>query len=75
MHVRVYSPDNRFSMAIARRMTPDAEPVTTRESAFHPRIAELTESFVEYNGYWLADHFNGLGARRASTGPAARRSW
>ncbi len=35
VHVRVYSPENRFSMAIARRVTADAEPVLTRETAFH----------------------------------------
>ena len=36
VHVRVYPPENRFSMAIARRVTADAEPVLTRETAFHP---------------------------------------
>ena len=39
IHVRVYSPENRFSMAIARRVTADAEPVMTRETAFHPRTS------------------------------------
>ena len=37
VHVRVYSPENRFQMAIAHRVTPDAEPVMTKETAFHPR--------------------------------------
>ena len=37
VHVRVYSPENRFSMAIAHRVTPEAEPVMTKETAFHPR--------------------------------------
>jgi aminomethyltransferase len=62
VHVRVYSPENRFSMAIARRVTADAEPVLTRESAFHPRTSELTKSFVEYRGYWLPHCFNNEGA-------------
>jgi len=62
VHVRVYPPQNRFSMAIARRVTADAEPVLTRESAFHSRTGALTESFVEYRGYWLPHCFNNEGA-------------
>jgi aminomethyltransferase len=61
IHVRVYSPENRFSTAIARRVTPEAEPVLTKETAFHPRTTELTESFVEYRGYWLPHCFNNEG--------------
>ena len=61
VHVRVYSPQNRFSMAIARRVTADAEPELTRETAFHPRTSELTKSFVEYRGYWLPHCFNNEG--------------
>ena len=62
IHVRVYSPENRFSMAVAHRVTPEAEPVLTKETAFHPRTSELTESFVEYRGYWLPHCFNNEGA-------------
>ncbi|MBV9047309.1 MAG: aminomethyltransferase family protein, partial [Solirubrobacterales bacterium] len=58
VHVRVYPPENRFSVGIARRVTADAPAVLTRETAFHPRTSELTESFVEYRGYWLAHCFN-----------------
>jgi glycine cleavage system T protein (aminomethyltransferase) len=58
IHVRVYSPENRFSTAIAHRVTPEAEPVLTKETAFHPRTSELTESFVEYRGYWLPHCYN-----------------
>jgi aminomethyltransferase len=61
VHVRVYSPENRFSTAIARRVTADAEPELTRDTAFHPREAELTKSFVEYRGYWLPHCFNNEG--------------
>ena len=61
VHVRVYSPENRFSKAIAHRVTPEAEPVMTKETAFHPRTAELTKSFVEYRGYWLPHCFNNEG--------------
>jgi aminomethyltransferase len=61
VHVRVYSPENRFSMAIARRVTADAPAVLTKETAFHPRTSELTKSFVEYRGYWLPHCFNNEG--------------
>jgi glycine cleavage system T protein (aminomethyltransferase) len=61
VHVRVYSPENRFSTAIAHRVTPEADPVMTKETAFHPRTSELTESFVEYRGYWLPHCFNNEG--------------
>jgi aminomethyltransferase len=62
VHVRVYSPENRFSMAIARRVTADAPAVLTQETAFHPRTSGLTKSFVEYRGYWLPHCFNNEGA-------------
>ncbi len=62
IQVRVYPPENRFSTAIAHRVTPEAEPVLTKETAFHPRTSELTESFVEYRGYWLPHCFNNEGA-------------
>lgn len=62
IHVRVYSPENSFSMAIAHRVTPDADPVLTKQTGFHPRIAELTRNHVEYRGYWLPNSFNNEGA-------------
>ena len=61
IHVRVYSPDNSFSLAIAHRVTPEAEPVMTKETAFHPRTSALTGNMVEYRGYWLPDCFTGSG--------------
>jgi aminomethyltransferase len=61
VHVRVYEPHNRFSMAVARRVTADAPPVLTQETAFHPRTSQLTKSFVEYRGYWLPHCFNNEG--------------
>jgi len=62
VHVRVYAPDNTFSVAIARRVTADAEPVLTRETSFHPKTSELTKSFTEYRGYWLPHCFDNEGA-------------
>ncbi|MGH2595139.1 MAG: DUF1989 domain-containing protein, partial [Actinomycetota bacterium] len=62
IHVRVYPAGHGFSKAIAHRVTPDAEPVLTKKTTFHPRIEELTRNVVEYSGYWLPTHFNGEGA-------------
>ena len=62
VHVRVYPAENTFSVAIARRVTPEAEAVLTRETTFHPRTSELTKSFVEYRGYWLPHCYNNEGA-------------
>jgi aminomethyltransferase len=59
IHVRVYRPENRFSLAIAHRVTPEADPVMTKETAFHPRTSALTRDLVEYRGYWLPDCFQG----------------
>jgi len=62
VHVRVYSPENRFSMAIAHRVTPEAEPVMTKETGFHPRWSKLTRNVTEYRGYWLPTCFTNEGA-------------
>jgi aminomethyltransferase len=49
-------------MAIAHRVTADAEPELTKESGFHARTSALTKSFLEYRGYWLPQHFDNEGA-------------
>ncbi len=62
VHVRVYPAKERFSAAIAHRVTPDAEPKLTRDTGFRPRTGELTSRFSEYNGYWLPTEYDNLGA-------------
>lgn len=62
IHVRVYSEKERFSIAMANRKTPDADPQLTRESGFHPGTAALTRQFVDYRGFWTPTHFDGYGA-------------
>jgi aminomethyltransferase len=57
IHVRTYSGAEKFTRAVARRMSPDAEPVMTRETAFHSSFAKHTRDFVEYKGFWLANSF------------------
>ena len=62
IHVRVYPAERRFSMAIAHRVTPDAEPKLTRETGFQPRWSEQTRRTIEYRGYWLPTSFDNHGA-------------
>ena len=57
IHVRSYAATERFQRASAWRATPDAEPVMTRESAFHPNFAALTRDFTDYRGFWLPSTF------------------
>ena len=61
IHVRTYSDKQRFTRAVAYRMTPDAEPQLTRETAFHPRLSALTRNYTEYRGYWLPTRFSNDG--------------
>jgi len=62
VHVRVYPAKERFSAAIAHRVTPDAEPKLTQETGFHEKTSALTSRFTEYNGFWLPTSFDNLGA-------------
>ncbi len=62
IHIRVYSPEHKFSAAIAHRVTPDAEAQLTKKTGFHERIEALTGRFTEYRGYWLPTAFNNDGA-------------
>ena len=62
IHIRVYSDKERFSIAMANRKTPDADPVLTRESGFHPGTSALTRNHIDYRGWWTPTHFDGYGA-------------
>ncbi len=62
IHVRVYDAHQTFSRAIARRVTPEADPVLTKDTAFSPRWGELTRRTTEYRGYWLPTSFSSEGA-------------
>ncbi|MFG1394785.1 DUF1989 domain-containing protein [Xanthobacter agilis] len=62
IHVRTYAAASRFQRAVAWRPFPDAEPIMTRESAFHANFAALTRDFVEYRGFWLPNAFPGTDA-------------
>ena len=62
IHIRVYPEKERFSQAIAHRVTPDAEAKLSRRTAFDPRTSGLTSRVTEYNGYWLPTSYDNLGA-------------
>lgn len=51
-------------MAIGHRVTPDAETVLTKKTAFAPRTEALTRQFTEYAGYWLPSSFDNAGAQQ-----------
>ncbi|NWD28058.1 DUF1989 domain-containing protein [Pseudomonas yamanorum] len=62
IHVRIYSEKERFSIAMSTRTTADADPILTRESAFHSRTSRLTGSFTDYRNWWLPLRYDGYGA-------------
>lgn len=64
IHVRVYDSTRRFSVAVGHRLTPDAEPVLTKPTAFASRTETLTKQFTEYRGYWLPTAFDNFGAHQ-----------
>lgn len=57
IHVRTYGATERFSRATAWRPTPDEDPIMTRETAFHEKLAAMTRDFADYNGFWLPNSF------------------
>src|SRR5205823_2613226 len=62
VHIRVYPAKERFTAAIAHRVTPDADPKLTKDTGFRPRTGVLTGRFTEYNGYWLPTAYDNHGA-------------
>lgn len=62
IHVRIYSEKERFSIAMSTRTTADADPILTRETAFHSRTSALTGSFTDYRNWWLPLRYDGYGA-------------
>ena len=77
VHVRVYSPENRFQMAIAHRVTPDAEPVMTKETAFHAALVGADPQRHRVPRLLAADLLHQPGRRQRVLGlpREGRRSW
>jgi len=59
--VRIYDRSCQFPQGSATRMTPDAEPRLTRQTAFHDRTAAMTHSFEAYKGFWTPTCFSDAG--------------
>ena len=57
IHVRTYSGAAPFQRAIALRLTPNSEPVMSKQTAFHDSLHSQTNDLVEYKGYWLPQSF------------------
>jgi aminomethyltransferase len=62
IHVRVYAGERPFSVAVAHRVTPDAQPRLTKRTGFHPRTSQRSSTMVEYRGYWLPAVYDDHGA-------------
>ena len=62
VQVRVYDKNTPFEKGTGVRMTTQSDAKLTKETAFHDRFAQKTRNFTNYNGYWLANDFTGLGA-------------
>jgi aminomethyltransferase len=57
IHVRIYDAEETFPKAMGRRISP-TEPIRmTQESAFTPKIRELTDNIIEYNDFWVPNSF------------------
>ena len=53
IHIRTYAGAESFRRASAWRPMPNAEPMMTKDTAFHARTSALTRNMLEYKGYWL----------------------
>ncbi len=61
IHIRTYSGAEPFQRAVAYRPTPNAEPVMSKQTAFHDSLHLQTKHLVEYKGYWLPQTFPAVG--------------
>lgn len=61
IHVRIYRPDAPVRRAVAYREKEDAPMIISQESAFHDRLAPLTEHFAPARDLWTPVSFPSLG--------------
>ncbi|MEO0409121.1 MAG: DUF1989 domain-containing protein, partial [Cyanobacteria bacterium P01_A01_bin.135] len=57
IHARIYAADHSFPRVIGRRVAPNVPVRLTQDSAFTPKIRQLTDDLVEYNGCWVPNSF------------------
>ncbi|MEL7115920.1 MAG: DUF1989 domain-containing protein [Pseudomonadota bacterium] len=61
IHVRIYTPETRLHRAVAYRSKEDGPMQISRHSAFHDRLAPLTEHFAPARDLWAPVTFPGHG--------------
>ncbi|MCV3272161.1 DUF1989 domain-containing protein [Roseobacter sinensis] len=57
VHVRIYRPETRITRSVAYRSKEDAPMQISQESAFHERLAPLTDHFAPARDLWLPVSF------------------
>lgn len=62
VHVRVYRPEHRFSVAITHRPDIDLPPRLTTDTAFGARVRARGADMTDGGGFWLPERFHGHGA-------------
>ena len=62
IHVRIYTEEASIPKSVAYRVSEDAPMQTTNPSAFHSRLAPLTEHFVPSRDIWTAASFPSSGS-------------
>lgn len=62
VHVRVYRPEERFSVSMATRADAALPARMTADSAFGSRIRALGADMADGGGFWLPERFHGHGA-------------
>ncbi|MEM7524494.1 MAG: DUF1989 domain-containing protein, partial [Pseudomonadota bacterium] len=62
IHVRIYRPDAPIRRAVAHREKESATMSLSEESAFHPRLSELTQRFAPARDLWAPVSFPAIGA-------------
>ncbi len=61
VHVRIYRPDTPIRRAVAYREKENAPMTISQESAFHARLAPLTQQFAPARDLWMPVTFPGVG--------------
>ncbi len=57
VHVRIYRPETKITRSVAYRSKEDAPMQLSQESAFHERLAPLTDQFAPARNLWLPVSF------------------
>ena len=62
IQVRTYKETEMFKRSIGWRKTEKSAMEKTQPTPFHTSFSKYTRDFSEYNGFWLANKMNNLGA-------------